>query len=236
MRGMCSDNDAGARRVPRRRRLSPSGAMAGHVSARELPKANQAWIVAAPVSADVTPRLVHASHRGRSAALLGAVAHAACAPCRTPGLRVAAPAQDSVTMHPEKLKAATKKKASQKKKDAAAPQAGTAPTAPTASTPAAPVALAADSKAKPSAFASPSPVKSGGGDTRSTEIVLTVQEVSPSVSQHHAPAPVMSELTPTWKPLNTDPRQNGIKSVASELAPASQSTPVACDRAYSVHL
>nr|XP_037283130.1 uncharacterized protein LOC119176100 [Rhipicephalus microplus] len=136
----------------------------------------------------------------------------------------------------EKLKAATKKKASQKKKDAAAPQAGTAPTAPTASTPAAPVALAADSKAKPSAFASPSPVKSGGGDTRSTEIVLTVQEVSPSVSQHHAPAPVMSELTPTWKPLNTDPRQNGIKSVASELAPASQSTPVACDRAYSVHL
>uniref|UniRef100_A0A224ZAW7 Translation initiation factor if 2 n=1 Tax=Rhipicephalus zambeziensis TaxID=60191 RepID=A0A224ZAW7_9ACAR len=139
----------------------------------------------------------------------------------------------------EKLKAATKKKASQKKKDTAAPPAAAAPAAPTAAAPAAPLAPAADSKAKPSAAAAPSPVKNSGGDTRSAEIVLTVQEASPSVSQHHPPAPagpVMSELTPTWKPLNTDPRRNGIKSVASEVAPASQSTPTACDRAYSVHL
>lgn len=146
----------------------------------------------------------------------------------------------------EKLKAATKKKASQKKKDntaAPAPAAAATPAAPAASAtaPTAPLAPTADGKAKqPDASAAPSPVKTGAaGDTRCAEIVLTVQEPSPSASQHHPPAPagpVMSELTPTWKPLNADPRRNGIKSVASEVAPAAQSTPTACDRAYSVHL
>ncbi|XP_037580035.1 uncharacterized protein LOC119463060 [Dermacentor silvarum] len=148
----------------------------------------------------------------------------------------------------EKLKAATKKKASQKKKDTGAtpPAAAATPAAPaaTASTaPAALVAPAADTKAKPCAPAAPAPAKNGGGDTRSAEIVLTVQEAvtqsSSPLSSRYPPAqavPAMSELTPTWKPLNTDPRRNGIKSVVSEATPVSQSTPTVCDRAYSVHL
>ncbi|XP_075539173.1 uncharacterized protein LOC142573806 [Dermacentor variabilis] len=142
----------------------------------------------------------------------------------------------------EKLKAATKKKASQKKKDGGAAATPAAPAA-ASTAPAAPVATATDTKGKPCAPAAPAPARNGGGDTRSAEIVLTVQEAAtqpPSpLAARHPPTqavPGMSELTPTWKPLNTDPRRNGIKSVVSEAAPLSQSTPTVCDRAYSVHL
>ncbi|XP_077557691.1 uncharacterized protein LOC144172975 [Haemaphysalis longicornis] len=137
----------------------------------------------------------------------------------------------------EKLKSATKKKASQKKKET-----GATPAAPAAA-PAAPVAPAADGKAKQTGSAAAAPAKNGGGDTRNPEIVLTVQEtvaqVPPASPPPPAPAgPAMSELTPTWKPLSAEPRQNGIKSIATAAAaaPAKQSTPSGCDRAYTVHL
>ncbi|XP_077524336.1 uncharacterized protein LOC144135777 [Amblyomma americanum] len=137
----------------------------------------------------------------------------------------------------EKLKSATKKKASQKKKDAgpAAPPAP-APAGPAAPA-AAPVAAPADSMAKPSTAAAPSPPTNGGGDTRNTEIVLTVQDtVAQSLPVSRPPVPTMSALTPTWKPHSSEPRRNGIKSMVAEVAPPAQSTPSVCDRAYSVHL
>lgn len=133
----------------------------------------------------------------------------------------------------EKLKNATKRKASEKKATTPAPTAQPAPSA-------APVAPStANVLKRPAQAAPPLQTPSGSGRKQNPEILLTVQSAANqgALPAYLFPPPSAEELTPKQTPTNAQAQANGKNHIALAVAPPRrESLPKAGGSAYTVHL